>query len=203
MKEFLNVFTILSAMALFVSLGNAGELREVGNYSYDFQMPMNAKEYSVKVSGEAYRMVGDSPVCDYVDGKVSYDARDLGIHEFDRCPDLRIVPLTEMRPSEYDRNGHVFLWTCTYGKIYEVFWTDKSRLCPEALVRFKIGFRTIDEIDLERDGIESTDLGMQAPVFIFDDDTFEKNPHYKHKVYYDAEHGGIIAQDETKPKQRW
>lgn len=203
MKEFLNVFTILSAMALFVSLGNAGELREVGNYSYDFQMPMNAKEYSVKVSGEAYRMVGDSPVCDYVDGKVSYDARDLGIHEFDRCPDLRIVPLTEMRPSEYDRNGHVFLWTCTYGKIYEVFWTDKSRLCPEAFIRFNTGLRTIDEIDLERDRIESTDLGMQAPVFIFDDDTFEKNPLYKHKVYYDAEHGGIIAQDETKPKQRW
>lgn len=197
------IILLAYAMSILSVTALSGELREVGNYSYDFQMPMNAKEYSVKVSGEAYRMVGDSPVCDYVDGKVSYDARDLGIHEFDRCPDLRIVPLTEMRPSEYDRNGHVFLWICTYGKIYEVFWTDKSRLCPEAFVRFNTGLRTIDEIDLERDRIESTDLGMQAPVFIFDDDTFEKNPHYKHKVYYDAEHGGIIAQDETKPKQRW
>ena len=203
MKEFLNVFTILSAMALFVSLGNAGELREVGDYSYDYQLFPNTKEYSVLLPGEAYRMEGDTPVCDYADGKLSYDARDLGIHEFDRCPDLRLIPLTEMRPSEYDGDGHVFLWSCTYGKPMRVLWTDNSRLCPEALVRFKIGFRTIDEIDLERDGIESTDLGMQAPVFIFDDDTFEKNPHYKHKVYYDAEHGGIIAQDETKPKQRW
>lgn len=193
------VLTFLLAFACV----SATEIREVDNIEYDFQMPLNVKVYDIPLQGEAYRMVGDVPVCDYVDGKLSYDARDLGIHEFDSCPDLRIVPLTEMHPVDRDRNGKPLMYACEYGKVYHVFWTDKSRLCPEAMVRFKTGLRTIDEIYLERDGIESTDLGMASPIFTYDDEILENNPDYEHKVWYAAEHGGIIANDITKPKPRW